>query len=58
MKLEHEQHRTLDVGYQHAESYKEIVKSIFDAVIIHHNMIIVFANDSAAKMIGAAALTI
>ncbi|RIX46031.1 EAL domain-containing protein [Paenibacillus nanensis] len=52
MLPEHE-HHLLERSYTDTESYNGILESIFDAVIIHRDSVIVFANDSAANLIGA-----
>lgn len=53
MISDQDKHNMLDRSYTSMESYKGILESIFDAVIIHRESIIVFANDSAARLIGA-----
>lgn len=53
MISDQDKNQTLERSYNDMESYQGILESIFDAVIIHHNSVVVFANDSAARLIGA-----
>lgn len=48
---ESDRERMLDQN-RSMDSFTGILESIFDAVIIHSNQIIVFANDSAARLVG------
>lgn len=48
-----DKHQLLEHSYNDMESYQGILESIFDAVIIHRKSVVVFANDSAARLIGA-----
>lgn len=47
------EHHTLERSYTDMKSYRGILESIFDAVIIHRDSVVVFANEATARLIGA-----
>ncbi|MCR2807748.1 sensor domain-containing protein [Paenibacillus soyae] len=53
MKPESDREHLLNRNSRSMDSFTGILESIFDAVVIHCNNIIVFANDSAARLVGA-----